>query len=263
MKKISVLKTFQLLYKNIIVPATADLRTYILDVFFPITCICCDQGGLFICKDCELKLQAVPFQKCIACRKPSPFGMTHTGCISPYMADGLISFFDYKDKTVSKVIINGKYKFLPGAFTELSEIACKKLPISIYEQFKNSSLVPIPLSKNRLRFRGFNQSDIICSVFSKNLQLPILHALQRIKNTKTQKDLKRDERLKNIANAFSLSPQIHNVQPARLADGSVINHCNFIIVDDVTTTGSTLLEAVKVLKRNGAHKVWCLTLAQD
>jgi competence protein ComFC len=75
--------------------------------------------------------------------------------------------------------------------------------------------------------------------------------LQRIKNTKTQKDLTRAERFTNIARSFTL------------ADGQAITNKNIILIDDVITTGATLLEAVKVLKSAGASQVWCLTLARD
>ena len=75
--------------------------------------------------------------------------------------------------------------------------------------------------------------------------------LIRSKWTKTQKDLKKEARKENIEGVF------------KLKDGSNIENQNFILVDDVTTTGFTLLEATKILKRNGAKSVWCLTVARD
>lgn len=169
------------------------------------------------------------------------------------MTDGLISFLDYRDKRVSKIIIHGKYKFLPGVFSELANIAAAKMKVPGFPAFENFTLVPIPLSSTRQRWRGFNQSQIICDRLSEALNLPVLNAIERHKNTKTQKDLKREERIINLSNAFSLSPNSKFSIP----------NSKFLIVDDVTTTGSTLLEAVKVLKRNGAAKVWCLTIASD
>lgn len=243
-------------YNDLVLPIAQDIGKFLMDTFFPISCILCGTEGLFICLECRQELQPIPYQKCIACKKPAPLGVTHARCLSPFMANGLISFFDYRDKKVSKIIIHGKYKFLPGVFLELAHITATKMKVQGLPAFENSILVPIPLSSARRRWRGFNQSQIICNSLSKNLNLPVLNALERHKNTKTQKNLKREERITNLSNAFSLSPQIRNSQYE-------INNCNFIIVDDVTTTGSTLLEAVKVLKRNGANKVWCLTIASD
>jgi competence protein ComFC len=92
-------------------------------------------------------------------------------------------------------------------------------------------------------------------VISRELDLPILDVLIRKKMTKTQKDLKKEQRIKNVANAFAFKSPLFEKEGVR---GS-----SFILVDDVTTTGSTLLEAAKVLKRNGAEKVICLTVARD
>jgi len=254
------------LYTTLIKPALHDAGNFFIDTFFPVSCILCGKESLFICAECQTTLQKAPFEQCIHCKKPSVLGATHPGCKSPYGADGLISFFDYRDKKVSKIIISGKYKSLPGAFAEFSHIIANKMKtpgFSSASWLTNFTLVPIPLSPSRQRWRGFNQSEIICATLSEHLNLPMLHALQRQKNTKTQKDLKRDERIKNVANAFVLSEKIYNLKslPGRQT-GSILNQ-NFVLIDDVTTTGSTLLEAVKVLKRNGANKVWCLTIARD
>ena len=244
------------MYQNFIKPLFFDVRKFILDTLFPITCLACEREGLFICPDCQSLLTKLEHQRCIACQKPTPFGLTHPKCQTPHGADGLISFYDYHDKKVANIIIKGKYNFLPTVFATLGKIIATKLS----QQYPNIliskniyRLVPIPLSRFRLRWRGFNQAEILCQAISQELGLAITPALIRKKLTKTQKDLKKEARQKNIQGAFAISKYL-NIP---------ISNKNFILVDDVTTTGATLQEAAAVLKRNGANQVICLTVARD
>ena len=120
-------------------------------------------------------------------------------------------------------------------------------------------LVPIPLAKSRKRWRGFNQAEILCRSISAAIGLPVADVLVRKKSTKVQKDLKKDARIENVSGAFGVAKS----DDSKDRDIFQIKNQNFILVDDVITTGSTMLEAVKVLKRNGAKSVWCLTVARD
>ncbi len=117
--------------------------------------------------------------------------------------------------------------------------------------FDESVLCPIPLAKQRLRWRGFNQSALVAAELANHYSAPVVNSLQRIKNTKTQKDLTKAERSPNMASSFIVS------------DTLVLKNKSVIIIDDVITTGATLLEASRVLKSAGAEQVWCLTLARD
>jgi len=132
----------------------------------------------------------------------------------------------------------------------------KELFIKAIEQFSNETiaLVPIPLYKSKLRRRGYNQAQLLAQGLSKKLNIPTIDMLLRVKNTPSQVGLERKKRIENITGAFSVAPN-----PS--ADGS--QYPNIFLVDDVLTTGSTLLEAANVLKRNGAKKVWGIALARD
>ncbi len=208
-----------------------------------------------MCADCQLRLIKVDHQQCIICHKPSPLGMTHSGCKTPWAPDGLVSFYDYHDKKIAKLIIDGKYNLIFGIYDFLGKLVAENIKQREYQYiFSNSYLlIPIPLFKLRERWRGFNQSEILCRTLSEQLNIPTTNILTRKKFTKTQKDLKKTDRKQNVDGAFSISGKIS------ISEGGQ----NFILVDDVITTGSTLLEAVKTLKRNGAGKVWCLTVARD
>lgn len=263
------------MYRSLLKPAFDDIKKIVLDTLFPINCLVCGEEGKFLCQKCAFLLLPAPAQYCLACQKPSPFGLTHPACVSPQGPDRFVSFFDYHDENVSKILIEGKYHFLPGVYEKLGELIADKIKINHLSLISNHSLVPLPLHPFRLRWRGFNQSEILCEILSRKLNLPVINALTRNKSTKTQKDLKKEQRLKNMEGAFTLSkcspspllrgdvPSASEGQRGRINQRLDIKGQNFILVDDVSTTGATLLEACQVLKRNGASSVTCLTVAKD
>jgi competence protein ComFC len=229
-----------------------DIFEFVLNTLFPIYCLGCTiEQRSYFCEPCQNKLLLNPAQQCIVCHLPSIQGLTHPKCITRFKPEGLLSIFDYSDKVISEAIILGKYKFVPDIYQELSEIAATYISLNYQNIFKQADYICfVPLNSGRQRWRGFNQAEIIGKVFSETFHLPIIKALVRNRNTKTQKDLGKDQRQNNMKNAFSFN----NVD---------IKNKNLILVDDVMTTGATLLEAVKVLKNNGANNIYCVTLARD
>ncbi|MEZ5404790.1 MAG: ComF family protein [Verrucomicrobiia bacterium] len=119
--------------------------------------------------------------------------------------------------------------------------------------FKDSqyqALVPVPLFGRRKRWRGFNQAEILAQGLARKSNLCIWNCLQRIRETETQTHLDRRERQKNVHNAF------------RLAKGYEVRDNDYLMIDDVFTTGSTVNECARVLKEHGARKVDVLTIAR-
>lgn len=111
--------------------------------------------------------------------------------------------------------------------------------------------IPVPLHPQRLREREFNQSAIIASVISSRLAIPMVtNVLFRQRCTKPQVELGFRERKENVADAFTLQNK------------EAIKGRNIILIDDVFTTGSTVNECAKVLKKNGAEKVYVVTIAR-
>lgn len=195
---------------------------------------------------------------CLACNKGSFDGLTHPKCRGKYTIDGAFSAINYKG-VVKKLIYNFKYKpFLSDLNKTLTElfyesIIQQELFIKTIQQYSNKTicLVPIPLHNKRLRKRGYNHAKLLADGLSQNLNLRVIDILERTKNTKSQFGLKLKERKENIKDAFIFNAkyEIHNT--------------GVFLVDDILTTGSTLLEGARILKRQGAKKVWGLTLARD
>ncbi|MDR1017978.1 MAG: ComF family protein [Lachnospiraceae bacterium] len=119
----------------------------------------------------------------------------------------------------------------------------------LIEKWQIDEIIPIPLHKERLRERGFNQAYIIAKEIGKitNLQIDT-KSLVRNKATSRQKALHHLERIKNLSNAFSATCDMRHVK-------------NVLLVDDIYTTGSTIDEAAKVLKNVGVEKVYYLTVS--
>jgi ComF family protein len=122
-----------------------------------------------------------------------------------------------------------------------------------FKGFSEPILIPIPMSKKRLKERGYNQSELLCKELfllgsdTFTLDTDVLHKQKETPRQATIKD--RKKRLKNLHNSFSV---VHSEK---------IMNKNILLVDDITTTGATLYEAIKVLKKAGAHKVIAITIA--
>ncbi|MBQ9832933.1 MAG: ComF family protein [Clostridia bacterium] len=123
---------------------------------------------------------------------------------------------------------------------------CLATFMTIGDDWQIDCVVPVPLHKKREKKRGYNQSMYLAERICEKYELPLnTNLLTRVKDTTTQTDMTREERLANIKDAFRTTA---NVKGA-----------NILLIDDVVTTGSTLEECVKTLKRAGANEVYALT----
>ncbi|MBP3582037.1 MAG: ComF family protein, partial [Clostridia bacterium] len=110
----------------------------------------------------------------------------------------------------------------------------------------------VPMSKERFKERDFNQAEEIAKDVSAAINIPVISVLEKIKENTHQAGLTRKERIKNIANTI----EVKNDESFKIKDKTIL------VIDDVFTTGSTLSECAKVLKKKGANKVKTLTFAK-
>lgn len=169
----------------------------------------------------------------------------------------MTSIFAYKG-VIGKAIKKLKYKFVSDLASDLVELFLsfcgEDKAFSYFCQQPGVFFVPVPLHPRREKWRGFSQTKLLGKMISENLGLPFLpDLLERTKNTRPQVELKEKERRKNIQGAFRINPKTSHFS---------FPTSNFLIFDDIWTTGATLKEAGNVLKRVGAKKVWGLTLAR-
>lgn len=227
------------------------------DILFPKYCFSCGRLGSYLCLLCARKLRAIDKDICPYCEKASYFGLTHYGCRRRFGLDGLKAIFFY-DKLVKKIVKNIKYRLVTEAIDDfLQAIPREKIEeLFFYKQLaKNFVFLPVPLHSKRQRKRGFNQSEEMVKFFAKILAFSFDDRLViRARDTKPQVELKElKDRYKNILGAFSL---------AKKTTANQIEGKRFIIFDDVWTTGWTIKEIARVLKKAGAAKVFALTVAR-
>ena len=158
------------------------------------------------------------------------------------------------DGVVRKGIHAFKYRFA----SDLADEFVSQTDNQILSGFKEPLLIPIPLHKKREKWRGFNQSSLIANKLAKKFGIICAeNILIRTENTTPQAQLGKEERLQNIRGKFAVNDEVLRIILCEV-EGS---QPTFVLVDDVWTTGSTMQEAAKVLKKAGVQEVWGFTLA--
>jgi len=190
---------------------------------------------------------------CIICKNDNCVGICNA-CkksikkINNKYQDEVISY-GYYGGVLKDLILKFKYK---NNFTA-GDILAEFLEEYIINNFNYEEYIItyIPLSKKSKKIRGFNQCEYIAKKISKDLSIEVLEILIKEKETKEQKTLKRDERYENIRDAF------------KIKRGIKLKNYRIILIDDVTTTGSTMQEAYKLLKKFQIKEIKLLTLAKS
>lgn len=237
-----------------------NLRHGIIDIIYPKICHACKKKintsliDEVICIECwtRIKKNTPPFcyscgrnlrgekplkNTCLNCiKRPLEFDRAFSPCLYEGVIKELIHVFKYQKKdylglTLAKLMIDFIKEYnLPIQFMDL--------------------IIPIPLYKTKLREREFNHAFILSKYLGAELKKEVsAERLTRNKNTKTQTELKDNERFSNVNACFSV-PQENCVKSR-----------NILLIDDVLTTGATVSEAALTLKNAGANKVYVLTLA--
>lgn len=236
------------MYKNIVL--------YIKDILAPKKCYSCKKEGHFFCQKClQERKQYSPF--CYQCKQDSQNFKIHQSCKKYKTVDNIIVMTRYKDPYIRKAIVDGKYygkkEVYDDLWIALSYFFQKKASWELYTP-KNTIITCIPMHFLRRWKRGYNHGDLLGKIVSKELQIPYLsNALVRKRYTKQQSKLHKKKRQDNIKDAFWGNIKILDS----------FKNKTVIIVDDVVSTGSTLLEASKILKQHGVKRVIGLVIASD
>jgi ComF family protein len=230
-------------------------------VFFPATCALCRKvvetiSSGVVCQACWQTIRRFEGVVCAQCGYGFPSRNIESarplcgGC-----RRGLFTFdfgraYSPFEDPLKEIIHQFKYRSHRSLARPLSELL-----FSVYrsheEDYSSDLIVPVPLHKSRERTRGFNQAFELSKPFGRMVRIPVsTSVLVRVRPTKVQAGLSRRERRLNVAGAFQLS------QTKPIEDKALL------LVDDVFTTGATLNECAKILKRNGARRVNVLTLAR-
>lgn len=255
-----------------------NIWLFFLDLIFPIECLGCSCEGRWLCDECFKKINFKIKQYCLHCKQKNSFGQFCPSCRVIYSLDGVWIAALYDEALVSQAIKKFKYHFLSGLADDLSKLmtlSVNKLleqgrvlrsglssgvdwqnfkqaagsPLAILD-FNDNLVIPVPLSRKRLRWRGFNQAELLARRVAREYGLALDSGnLIRVKHKTAQAKLNEMKRLENIKNCF-------------VWQGGNLNKKNIILIDDVVTTGATLNECARVLKANGAGEVFGLVVAK-
>lgn len=236
-----------------------------LDVIFPKICVGCgyfteSSDFTYLCRGCFGKIEIKNTLECVGCKRETKFGLTCVPCRKDNPLDQLLISADLSNDLVSEMVKVYKYKFITDMalpLTVMAKKSVKKLLNKGFNLFEDDPLiVPVPLHKKRLNWRGFNQAELL----AKNLA-DVYHVsygadvLRRVSNPKHQADIRlRQERLNNAKNNFAI------------VDAEAVSGRTIILVDDICTTGATLNECARVLKSppagGGAKRVIGFVIAR-
>ena len=233
-----------------------DFGAKVLDTLFPdgIKCIFCGRdipiiGGRCTCEKCAKELPLNNHKtKCERCDD-------HIHSMAKFCDrcqnnkvhfDVAISPFVYKDKLVGLIhaLKYSNAKYLADPLAEyMAEYFLKR-------KLKADVIIPVPLHEKRFKRRGYNQAEVLANALGSKLGLPVLReAVERVVDNKTQRKLGYTERRENIKGAF------------KVIGGKELKGKTIILVDDVLTSGATIEECSKVIKKH-ATKIIALTVAR-
>lgn len=231
-----------------------NLWKTILEIIFPKKCIGCNQiDKNFLCQNCQQKIQKIDYFFCPVCKQGSFEGYTHSFCQYRTSLKRVIAPFKYQG-LIKEMIRQFKYCGIRELGEDFSKLIAEFLENRKIELSSDYILVAVPLHQDREKERGFNQAEKLAKSLSEKLSLqhnPRL--LLRNRDTPSQIKLSKKERQNNVKGAFSIN----------LDFTDSVKNKNFILVDDVFTTGATLNECAKVLKRLRAKEVWGMVVAKD
>jgi ComF family protein len=240
------------------VSSVKQLLNAFLDVILPPLCHLChsfipNAGKLHICQTCCDRLPIITSPLCSICGIPFiGIGNDHRcgSCLThPPNFDFARAHFLYEG-SIRDLIHSYKYNQHTYLRYPLALLTVERMS-GFLEDFGPHLIVPVPLHRSRLRQRGFNQAVLLGKELSRQLSLPMTpDALVRTRQTAPQIELSATERRLNVKGAFSVK------RPDHIAGRRIL------LLDDVMTTGSTMDECAKELKKAGAEVVIAATIAR-
>jgi ComF family protein len=231
------------------------LTDVIARILFPRRCVFCKtvlniDYDDYICTECAERIEKISGNVCEKCGVPIVGVGRCRNCNSQeHQFDKGYAVYVYEGEiraTILRFKYNNKGGYARFFGRELAKYAEEcELPRVDY-------VVPIPIHKDRLRKRGYNQSLLVAEVYCKERGECCAALLERTGKTKPQSGLSKTDRAKNVKNAFAISDKSISIKGKSI-----------LLIDDIFTTGSTVDECARVLKKAGADKVYSLCLSID
>jgi competence protein ComFC len=235
---------------------TRLFRTFV-NLCYPPHCAGCQadtEPGSHVCDVCAAQIRRIERPFCERCSNP------FAGAISeifecPNCADRTVHFEHavapfHSSGIVRECIHAFKYNHARYLREQLADWLAEALADERIAARPFEALVPVPLHHVRRREREYNQAEELCRELTRRTKIPTWNTLRRIRYTTTQTRLDREERMENLRGAF------------RVSDTGAVKDRHLVLVDDVFTTGSTVEECSRVLRRAGAASVRVICVAR-
>ncbi len=234
----------------------ADIIDKVIDIIYPPACPICGKalavaGGVRrrVCAGCEKKLVYIGALRCLKCGKELDDAQKQycydCGRIEHTYTQGT-AVFAYTEG-IKQSIYRYKYKGRREYAVWYAEQIAKKCGAQI-AIWRPDVIIPVPLHRNKLRKRGYNQAELLAVEIGKNTGIPVdADYLLRGKNTAPMKALSENERTKNLEKAF-------------LIKKNGVKYNKVMLVDDIYTTGATVDACATELKAAGSEQVYCVSL---
>lgn len=230
----------------------------LLELCFPRVCAGCGKINVldagFWCRHCREELTIIGSPFCPRCGRPFQNAPESSDHLCGECMESAFHFDTARSAVLHTGIVRDRihqYKFggrlywIP-AFVELCESTCARWHLEPLDL-----IMPVPLHLKRLKERGFNQSGLLAKELGRRLNVRVsFDSLVRSIWTQPQTRLNREDRLKNVRGAFEVT------NPVTVRNGRIL------VVDDVFTTGETLSECARTLKKAGAAEVHALTITR-
>lgn len=221
----------------------------LLSFLFPNPCVCCMRAAgrnRFLCPACEKDFSFYPTTNtCKTCGAPVPTGADTCGkCLSLKPAYTQLAVCAPYSGALRTAL--HRYKFydrtdLAASFALMLGTQLRRLGLTDFQ-----AVVPVPLSRERLKQRGYNQSELIARLVAKEFKVPCISgALIRTRNTQQQAMLRKEQRSKNVRGAFAL------------CDAGALRDMRVLLMDDIFTTGATMREAARILSASAETVIAC------
>lgn len=225
-----------------------------LDLLFPRRCPLCGRIAEDICPDCRGKIHYVRQPFCFRCGRPLTEKEREycTSCQThpaPFTAGRALCVYE---GAVRESLHAVKYQNRREYLDVYARLMARRLGPA-FQKWQVDMLVPIPMYPSAKRARGYNQAELLADRLGEELGLPVCRMLQKIRKTADQKELDYRERRENLRGAFALSKKA-------LKDPGARRGQSVLLVDDIYTTGSTISEAAKTLRREGIGRVYFATV---
>ena len=233
----------------------------LVSVLFPATCVVCQSpvetlGCGVVCRSCWQRVTRLDGILCDLCgyafasRNLPDERVLCAACRRGYFHFDFARSYGRLEDPLQSIIHQFKYGSHPSLARPLARLL-QALWAQGCRDRAPDLIVPVPLHKARRRERGFNQARLLARHLSRWTQVPLMErVLVRVRPTDAQAGLSRKQRRRNVQGAF------------RVVDRAAVRERAVLLVDDVFTTGATLNECARMLRKQGAHRVDVLTLAR-